>query len=165
MFGMDRRGNFLSSLISSGAGEFAQRIEQNVGRIANAPTLDNINLPETAESLVNSVPDMILPEDQGLVGGRIMDGIEDYAPSSIRSGTENTANIVRNQATPQITQDEIAPSNGIPDDGHAQDILPAREMMRRRLNHFQVEQLAERIKERLESEMRIERERRGEGPE
>ena len=165
MFGMDRRGNFLDSLISSGAGEFAQRIEQNVDRFANAPILDNINLPEAAGTFVNSAPDMILPEDEGSMGNQIMDGIDDYAPHSARTGTENAANTAQDQAVPQTTQNKIAPSNKIPDDRHAENILPARDMMRRKLNHFQVEKLAERIKERLEAEMSIERERRGEGPE
>jgi hypothetical protein len=165
MFGMERRGNFLSSLVSSGADRFSQAVQENVGRITNTPLMENIEMPEAVQSVMDRAPDMILPEDEGSMGEQIMEGVEDFAPRSLSRGMQNIQDSVSGPGLSSIGQQQTESLSQFIEQNRNRDILPARDIMRRSLNHFQIEQIAERIKERLESEVKVDRERRGEEPE
>ncbi|MBD3217746.1 MAG: hypothetical protein GF310_05665 [candidate division Zixibacteria bacterium] len=165
MFGMERRGNFLSSLVSSGADRFSQAVQENVGRITNTPLMDNVEMPEAQDSFEDSAPDMILPEDEGSLGEQIMEGVEDFVPRSMTREMQNIQDSVMRAGMSSIGQEQTESLSQFIEQNRNRDILPARDIMRRRLNHFQIEQIAEKIKERLESEVKVDRERRGEEPE
>ena len=84
--------------------------------------------------------------------------------SHSRAKSDFTADSVPNAFQPNTNADfftaadqSSAFKSGLPQN-------PVRSVMQRKLNHFQIERAAEIIKERLDSESKIEKERKGEEP-
>lgn len=163
MFGLERHMGFIQSLVTERAGQFSERITNNLSRATGNFGGNIPGAGEIAENAIRQVPDMILPEDAGDVGNQIMGEVRNFAPEQALGNATQQANDAFSR-TRAIAGDI---TRAIPDAGDLpgnRDLLPTQEIMRRRLNHFQIERLAEQIKDRLESEMKVDRERHGEEP-
>lgn len=154
---------FIRSLVTERAGQFSESITRNLSRATEAVGSNISRAGEFVEHAVGQVPDMILPEDAGNVGSQIMGEVSDIAPAqSLRTAADQAHRVSSGaSAIARETTREIRDINPLPGQG---ELLQTQEIMRRRLNNFQIERLAEQIKERLESEMKVERERHGEEP-
>ncbi len=177
MFGLERRMGFIRSLVTDRASQFSEAVTRNisragemVGRVTERATESVGNIAgrvteratESVGDITRRVPDMILPEDTGSVGEQIMGEVREAAQPAIRQGLDQIRETASGVAsTAQAAAQRVSE---ITEQTRPRELLPTGEIMRRKLNHFQIERLAEQIKERLESEIKVERERRGEEP-
>ena len=110
------------------------------------------------------IPDMILAEDSGPVGGQMEAADYDF---SIRAHSQTAHSSASGSPSTPQPQPTASPYEDIENQAARTTGLPqntARNVMRKKLNHFQIEHVAEIIKDRMESELKIEKERNGEEP-
>ena len=152
----DKIDTFIGSLSSSRASEMADRVRETVNGVKEKSS--------PADEEREDIPAMILAEDTGPVGDQMEVGDYDF---SIKAH-QNRAQSERNQpAASDSLRDTGQPLPAANASGMSATGLPeasARSIMSKKLNYFQIERAAEIIKERLESEMKIEKERHGEEP-
>jgi hypothetical protein len=162
MFGLEKHTGFIKSLVTEKAGQFTEMVTKNLSKTGDMIGMAAGSL-KSAEKALRQTPDMILPEDAGSLGEQILGEVGEFSPEApikavpdqIHEGASRTASVAGE------TQQNIADLAKPVRQG---EIFPTREIMRKKLNHFQIERLAEEIKERLEAEIKVEKERRGEEP-
>jgi hypothetical protein len=164
MFGSTRRLQFLESLTSSRAGEFAGQMENAVQPATEMISVVTENQSDSPGEAVRNIPEMILAENTESIGEQI---------ESRAGGFQSAQDIGRQvsqvgrQAQSMFSQVSGQVSSGhesVTDTAETQPVTQASEVMKRKLNHFQIERLAEVIKDRLESELKVQKERWGEEP-
>jgi len=163
MFGFEKRFGFIQSLITGKAGEFSELIAKNLSGKLDTVKIAAAGPSEAEENSARQTPDMIFPEDSGSVGDQLTDEIGGDGEYPASGAIHEQANEMSAYSAPPMQEmpsrfTEITAKHG------SGGIFPAREIMKKKLNHFQIERLAEKIKERLETEIKVEKERRGEEP-
>lgn len=163
MFGFEKHIGFVKSLISDKAGQFSEMITRNLFKTKEMAEMAISKPGEVLENAVRQVPDMILPEDTGSVSEQILDDSMEIVPES---GSRAAPGQIRDDVpgVSSLTRDMPRTKTDLAGRAKHGEIFPTREIMRKKLNHFQIERLAQKIKERLESEIKVEKERRGEEP-
>ena len=153
----DKINDFIGSLSATRASQMADRVREAVS--------DTGSQPADSEPARDDIPDMILAEDSGPVGDQMESSDYDYSIRShsraVRESAADSspAGFQANTAAALFAAADqaSAPKSGLPQN-------PVRSVMQKKLNHFQIERAAEIIKERLDSESKIEKERKGEEP-
>jgi len=152
----DKINKFIGSLSSAKALGLSDRVGDVVNRSAEESS--------PADEPREDIPEMILAEDTGLVGDQMEAGDYDFSIKAHKARAQSE----RNRQTASDSLRNIGqPFPAANDSWPGKTKLPeasARTIMSKKLNYFQIERAAEIIKEHLESEMKIEKERHGEEP-
>jgi len=164
MFGSTRRLQFLESLTSSRADEFSGQIQDAIRPASEMVSAVTENIPESPLDAVRDVPEMILAESTESIGEQLEN---QTGGSQTIQGIRQQASRIGRQSQSMFSQaagQVEGALESVSGSSQSQAASPAREVMKRKLNHFQVERLAQDMKDRLEGELKIQKERWGEEP-
>ena len=159
MIDFDKSADFFKNLAGSKAQATAERL---TGR--GQPFINTADLPDLTQAQDNSSkndppsPAMVLADSDDSMGPE-MEETPDIART--RGGQ------VKNPHSPVSRVDnpyqQVADATRLTADAY-KETASAKKLMTRRLNPFQIEMVAEIIKERLEKDLKTDRERNGEDP-
>jgi hypothetical protein len=165
MFDIEKKMEFVRSLAGSKADQFRGMVRETIsssGEIPSPPAGETGEI--MAEEYARRGPDMILAESYEDIGTQLRGG-EINIPDNSSSKRGRISDAMSHQVHPLHPDESATPDAGIfPGRGAAISHTGAAEIMKKKLNHFEIEKLAETIKERLESELKIQKERWGEEP-
>jgi len=165
MFDMEKKMEFMKSLAGSKADQFRGMIREassGGGEILSSVVGESGEI--MADETARRRPDMILAESYEDIGTQLEGGGVDIPDESF-PGRGRISDTMSRQVHTLRPGESAAPEAGtFSDRGAAIAHTAAAEIMKKKLNHFQIEKLAETIKERLESELKIQKERWGEEP-
>ncbi len=155
MFGFEKKLKFIESLTSYRAEEFSrdQELKSQVRKALDTDTSKVIT--DDSHQPFSQTPEMTLAEDLGSMGDQIETDISDF--SSSRSLDKAVGQSSSDRMPGRIdSRDSFQEFKRLTED--LADDSPGR-IMKRKLNHFEIERVAEKIKDRLEIEYKIQKER------
>jgi hypothetical protein len=159
MINFDKSAEFFKNLAGSKAQATADQLMRR-----GQPFLSTSGLPELTQAQDSSIddsppsPEMVLAESDDSMGPQMED-----TPDIAKRQRAQPAGQDRFSSTTDNPFQQVADATRLTTDIKA-ETASAKRLMTRRLNPFQIEMVAEIIKEKLEKDLKTDRERNGEDP-
>lgn len=164
MFDMEKKMKFVRSLAGSKADQFQSIVREGIAGGSETLQTATDNAQEALAESAGRMPAMVLAETYEDIGTQLEGGeIEDISESI--TGRQNISEAIPSQPTSLHPGASSPATFGIPSTERAKiSRSEASEIMKKKLNHIQIEKLAETLKQRLDAELKIQKERWGEEP-